>query len=60
MLLEKNRILEALRERGLEDRAAFVDKELPDQVDTKKHGGLLSMLGLNPAELTDEPSTEAQ
>jgi hypothetical protein len=56
MLLEKNRILEALRERGLDDRAAFVDKELPDQVDTKKHGGLLAMLGLNPAELTDEPS----
>jgi hypothetical protein len=56
MLLEKHKILEALRKRGLNDRADFVDKELPDQVDTKKHGGLLSMLGLNPAELTDEPS----
>jgi hypothetical protein len=57
MLLEKDRILEALRERGLHDRAGFVDRNLPDQVDPKKHAGLLATLGLNLAELTaDKPS----
>jgi hypothetical protein len=56
MLLDKVRILEALRERGQADRALFVDKELPDEVDTSKHGGLLAMLGLDPATLGGKPS----
>lgn len=56
MLLEKDRILQALRERGLHQRADFVDGQLPDLVDSQDHSGLLAMLGLNPRDLINEPS----
>jgi hypothetical protein len=56
MKIEKVKILEALRQRGLHTRADWVDRELPDHVDTNQHAGLLATLGLNPDDLVDKPS----
>lgn len=33
------------------DKADQADRELPDKVDTDQHAGILSKLGLDPAEL---------
>jgi hypothetical protein len=51
MIIEKQAVIAALRARGQSARADFVDRELPDRVDTEKHGGLLATLHLNPADL---------
>lgn len=56
MEIAKSRILDALRDRGQDIRAEWVDRDLPDRVDTLRHAGLLATLGLNPADLADEPS----
>ena len=56
MMIDKKRILKALRDRGQDVRADWVDKELPDEVDTYVHAGILKTLRLDPAEFT-EPST---
>jgi hypothetical protein len=37
-----------LRERGENDKADRANDELPDQVDTDKHGDLLDKLGIDP------------
>ena len=57
MNIARAKIEEALRERGQDIRADWVVRELPDVVDTTKHGGLLSMLNLDPKLLGEEPST---
>ena len=51
MQIDKNQILEFLRSKGENDKAAQAETELPDQVDTEQHAGLLSNLGINPADL---------
>jgi hypothetical protein len=51
MQIDKNQILEFLRSKGDNDKAAQAETELPDQVDTEQHAGLLSNLGINPADL---------
>jgi hypothetical protein len=51
MIIPKSVILAKLRERGLGVRADWVDKELPDEVDTFLFTGLLSTLNLNLDEL---------
>ncbi len=53
MEIDKAKILELLRSRGLGDRAIWVDKTLPDRVDVSKNAGLLATLNINPAELAD-------
>jgi hypothetical protein len=53
MIISKAAVLTALRDRGQNARADFVDRELPDRVDTIRHGGLLAMLHLDLAELSD-------
>ncbi|MGX6600878.1 hypothetical protein ACWKSP_01885 [Micromonosporaceae bacterium Da 78-11] len=52
MIIPKNVIITELRNRGLHQRADFVDKQLPDDVDPATHGGLLSTLHLDLSELT--------
>ncbi len=47
MQIDKQQILSLLRDRGHNDQAARADTELPDQVDTEQHSGLLDKLGLN-------------
>lgn len=51
MQIDKNQILERLRSQGEQDKASQAESELPDQVDTEQHAGLLSKLGINPADL---------
>jgi len=49
--LDKNMILDLLRERGQQDQADQADQQLPDQVDTDQHAGLLQQFGVDPQEL---------
>jgi hypothetical protein len=56
MIISKEAVLAVLRERGQNGRADFVDRELPDRIDTAQHGGLLATLHLNLAELADTSS----
>ncbi|RAM36569.1 hypothetical protein [Arthrobacter globiformis] len=51
MQIDKSQILEFLKSRGDNDKAAQAENELPDQVDTDQHAGLLSKFGINPADL---------
>lgn len=51
MTISKAVVLAVLHERGQHARADFVDRELPEQIDTLRHGGLLAMLHLDLAEL---------
>ena len=51
MQIDKDQILQLLRSQGDDDKAKQVDQELPAQVDTDQHAGLLAKFGLDPAEL---------
>ncbi len=51
MKIDKDMILNLLRSRGETDKAAEADQELPDQVDSEDHAGLLDKFGVNPADL---------
>jgi hypothetical protein len=51
MQVDKNMILDLLRERGQQDQASQAEQELPDQVDTDQHADLLQRFGLDPQEL---------
>jgi hypothetical protein len=51
MQLDKSMILDLLRERGQQDQASQADQQLPAQVDTDQHAGLLQQFGLDPQEL---------
>jgi hypothetical protein len=49
--IDKAQIIDLLRARGLPDRAAWVDRQLPDKVDPYKNAALLRTLNIDPAEL---------
>jgi hypothetical protein len=51
MQIDKQQIIAKLTELGQQDRAAQVDQELPDQVDTDQHAGILDKLGINLSDL---------
>ncbi|MEU2610187.1 DUF5994 family protein [Micromonospora sp. NPDC007271] len=51
MTIARHTIVSALRRRGQHTRADWVERELPEQVDTTRHAGLLATLRLDPAEL---------
>lgn len=51
MQIDKDTIIELLRERGDDQNADQAAQELPDQVDTDQHAGLLDRFGLDPNEL---------
>ena len=51
MQLDKNMILDFLRERGQQDQAAQAEQQLPDQVDTDQDANLLQQFGIDPQEL---------
>ena len=51
MQINKDTIVNLLKERGHHDKAKQADDELPDQVDSDKHAGLLSKFGVDPQEL---------
>jgi hypothetical protein len=51
MQIDKAQIIEFLKNRGDQDKAAQAQSELPDQVDTDQHADLLSKLGVDPKDL---------
>jgi hypothetical protein len=51
MQIDKETILGMLRSNGQDAHAEQAAQELPDQVDTDQHAGLLAKFGLNPADL---------
>lgn len=55
MIVAKSKVLAVLRSRGQTDRADWVDRTMPDEIDTAKNSGLLNLLKLDVAELTEEP-----
>jgi hypothetical protein len=54
--VDKQKILQVLRDRGLYARAEWVDRQLPARVDLEKNAGLLATLHISSADLTDPPS----
>jgi hypothetical protein len=51
MQIPKEQILELLRSRGDNDKANQAQGELPDQVDTDQHAGLLDKYGIDVQDL---------
>jgi hypothetical protein len=51
MQIPKEQILELLRSRGDNDKASQADGELPEQVDTDRHAGLLDKYGIDVQDL---------
>jgi hypothetical protein len=58
MEIDKVKVVALLRQRGLDDRAAWVDRTLPERIDVYQNAGLLATLSIVPAELADEPADE--
>ena len=51
MKIDKNQIIELLRSQGDQDKVQDADRELPDEVDTDRDGGLLSKFGIDIGDL---------
>jgi len=49
--IPKDKIIELLKERGGDDKAAQAEQELPDKVDHEEHSDLLAKHGIDPKEL---------
>ncbi|TJY72582.1 hypothetical protein E4J89_02630 [Arthrobacter sp. CAU 1506] len=47
MQIDKQQIIDVLKQMGNQDQAAKADSELPEKVDTQKDAGLLSGLGID-------------
>jgi hypothetical protein len=54
--VQKAVILEALRRQGLDARADWVDRTLPDDIDLQRNVSLLDTLGLDADALAQESS----
>ena len=54
MQIPKQQILDLLREQGKGDQVGQADQELPEQVDTDQHAGLLEKFGLDPSEIVSK------
>jgi hypothetical protein len=53
MIIPRAVVIAVLRQRGHHSRADFVARELPEQIDSNKHGGLLITLNIDPAALAE-------
>jgi hypothetical protein len=51
MEIDKSQIIELLKGLGKHDEASKAESELPDKVDTDKHGDLLGKFGIDPQDL---------
>ncbi|CAN5873577.1 hypothetical protein BH20ACT6_BH20ACT6_21590 [soil metagenome] len=51
MQIDKAQIIDMLKSQGDTGNAQQADQELPQQVDTEQHAGLLEKFGLNPQDL---------
>lgn len=56
MQIDKNQIIDFLRDRGDTEKAEQADQELPSQVDTdsSEHQNLLQRLGIDPGALIQQ------
>jgi predicted PhzF superfamily epimerase YddE/YHI9 len=52
--IDKQAVLDLLREKGQQDQASQAEQQLPDQVDTDKNADLLQRLGINPQEILEK------
>jgi hypothetical protein len=52
MHIHKTEIIEILRSRGLDTRADWVDRTLPEAVDSYENDSLLRMLGIDAAAMS--------
>jgi len=59
MELPKDKIIELLRSRGENDKADRANDELPDQVDTDKHGDLLASSASTPGRCSAASATRS-
>jgi hypothetical protein len=57
MTIPKHLIVARLRERGQSARADWVDRELPEEIDTFQHSGLLATLNLRVEDLVPDTSS---
>jgi hypothetical protein len=57
MHVHKAEMLTTLRSRGLHATADWVDRNLPDHVDTSKNSSLLRTLDIDPAEMSPVDAT---
>lgn len=55
MEINKTKVIEVLKRRGLNDRAEWVDRQLPARIDVYDNASLLATLSINPDELADDP-----
>lgn len=51
MQIDKESVLNLLREQGKTDQAQQAEQELPDRVDTERDAGLLERFGINPQDV---------
>ena len=51
MQFDKSQIIDLLQSQGDAAKAVQADSELPSQVDTEEHAGLLAQLGIDPQDL---------
>lgn len=51
MQIDKQQIIDMLRNRGANDQADQAQSTLPDQVDTDQHADMLNQLGIDPQKL---------
>lgn len=51
MQIDKDMVLQLLRSQGKDDQVGQADSELPSQVDTEQHAGLLEKFGVSPQDL---------
>jgi len=56
MQFDKQQILEMLQQHGTSEQVSQAEQDLPDQVDTDQHAGLLNKLGVSPQELLTKMS----
>jgi hypothetical protein len=54
MEINKTKVVELLKHRGLNDRADWVDRQLPARIDVYENAGLLATLSIDPNELADD------
>jgi hypothetical protein len=47
MQLDKQTVLDMIQQHGNSEHVAKADQQLPDQVDTDEHGGMLQQFGLD-------------
>ena len=51
MQIDKDQIISLLQQRGDNAQADQAQQELPGQVDTEQHAGLLAKFGIDPSDL---------